>query len=67
MPNDIKIGLAADGFPWLSLLLGIVASALITVTGLALGFPWPGVSVVAALSALAVFAMTLGWRVKASR
>ncbi len=64
MPDDIKIKLVATGFPWWSLLFGIITLLVVTGAGLYFGFALEGVSVVAALSALAVFAMTLGWHVR---
>ncbi|MBC7906271.1 MAG: hypothetical protein H7Y60_05925 [Rhodospirillaceae bacterium] len=59
MPEDVKVKLVATGFPWLALLVGIVVLLAVTAAGLWLGFPLPGVSVVAALSAFAAFAAML--------
>lgn len=59
MPEDVKVKLAATGFPWLALLVGIVVLVLVSVAGLWLGFPLPGVSVVASLAGFAGFAAML--------
>lgn len=59
MPDDVKVKLAATGFPWLALLVGIAVLLAVTAVGLWLGYGLPGVSVVAALAAFAAFAAML--------
>ncbi|MBC7908734.1 MAG: hypothetical protein H7Y60_18560 [Rhodospirillaceae bacterium] len=59
MPQGVRVKLVATGFPWLALLVGIVVLVAVSVAGLWLGFPLPGVSVVSALAGFVGFAAML--------